>query len=542
MEVRYGALQEPKPGSDADHCEDAFAYSDTSSVVAVCDGAGTAFESRRWARLLARGFVERPPFSGITSDLLEWTDFIAAQWSQEIPWDGLNVFQQQKARSGSAATLVGMQLTPPAGESASGTWHCVALGDSCLFQVSCGRLVKALPLSSSDEFNTRPPLLSTERDRNHKSISRVVNATGEWQEGDSFFLLTDAIAQWFLRESTRGTNPWGMLTALDEPRFRTFVHESQARQLMRKDDVTAFMIGLGVPLGTRDTPVPVPGLLPGQPERVPASPGRTPRPPGHRAPRPTPPAKDSRRPPALPPPGRRTEPRVPASGSGQGDGTARSGRFDPARDPEPPDRPDQAVRRRRTGLIAAGIAICLAIGIGLSVILSSSPPAPPVTPLVPPVMPEASNFAALLTNYPGSGGTYNAYLNALGNDVVSGNSTLVTKLAGLAGPPAGSFSSLGSVAWTAVAQSGRSRAELYVLVNQTLTVPQTDLVPYQCTTTKDPAKHTCYTTQSDAKTTSRFLLVHLFMTRQQQRWLVSNADIDLVSPASGALIPPGSTG
>ena len=268
MEVQYGALQEPKPGSDTSHCQDAYAYSDTFSVAAVCDGAGTAFESRRWARLLSQGFVEHPPFNGNASDpidLLGWTDSIAAEWSEEIPWDHLNVYEQKSARSGSSATLVGLQLTPPPQQAASGTWRCVALGDSCLFQIRHGGLVTALPLDRSADFTARPSLLSTKRGNNGRTISQFVPETGDWQEGDIFFLLTDAIAQWFLRERERGAHPWGALTKLDEASFPSFVQENQARKLMREDDVTAFMIGLGVPLSTCQAPAPVPGRVPGAP-------------------------------------------------------------------------------------------------------------------------------------------------------------------------------------------------------------------------------------------------------------------------------------
>jgi hypothetical protein len=66
--------------------------------------------------------------------------------------------------------LVGLQLTSPPQDADSGTWRCLALGDSCLFQVSRGRLVEALPLSSSGDFNSRPALLSTERSINRRSI------------------------------------------------------------------------------------------------------------------------------------------------------------------------------------------------------------------------------------------------------------------------------------------------------------------------------------------------------------------------------------
>ena len=544
MEVQYGALQEPKPGSDANHCQDAFAYSDAFSVAAVCDGAGTAFESRRWARLLSEGFVEHLPFNGDASDpidLLGWTDSIAAQWSGEIPWDRLNVYEQLSARSGSSATLVGLQLTPSPQQAASGKWRCVALGDSCLFQIRQGKLFTALPLKRSADFTTRPRLLSTERSNNEQAISQFVPDTGDWREGDIFFLLTDAIAQWFLREGERGAHPWAELTKLDEVSFPSFVQENRARDLMRGDDVTAFMIGLGVPLSTCQIPAPVRG-------RVPGAPGRPPRTPAHRAPTPAqPPTRSSRRPSPLPhPEGRRPSVTGPPSrkgGPGRGADPARPVRFDSPPNPESPDGPSRSARRKRTTLIAAGLAICVALVTWLSFVIGGSPQAPPVVRPVPPVMPEATSFAELLANYPGSGGTYQAYLNALGNNVVGGNPTLVAKLAGLGGaPPDNSVSSQGSVARTAIVKSSRSRAELYVLVDQTLTVPHTYTEPYSCKPKNSQVKKTCYATQTKEKTTARSLLVHLFMTRHQQQWLVRDATVSVVSPASGALSAPGSTG
>ena len=265
MKIQYCALQRPKPGSRAEECEDAFAVSVPFSIAAVCDGAGTAFESGLWARLLAEGFVESSPLGWTHDALLGWVDSVAAAWSQSIPWADLNHFAEEKARSGSAATLIGLQLAVPSQQATTGTWECLAIGDSCLFQVSRGDLVQALPFKQSTDFNARPPLLSTQRSINVQSIGQLVAEEGTWQDGDTFFLLTDAIAQWFLREFEQGAAPWDFLTSLDEQSFRSFVQDTQAQRLMRKDDVTAVMVGIGVPLATRQPPVtsPVPsGLAP----------------------------------------------------------------------------------------------------------------------------------------------------------------------------------------------------------------------------------------------------------------------------------------
>ena len=237
-----------------------------------------------------------------------------------------------------------------------------------------------------------------------------------------------------------------------------------------------------------------------------------------------------------------TGPPARASGPGRGDGPARPVPGLP-RSQESPDGPGGSARRRRTVLIAVGLAICVAIVTWLSFVIGSSPQVPPVVQPVPPVLPEATSFAQLLATYPGSGGTYQAYLNALSNNVEGGNPALVAKLAGLGGPPPDdSVSSQGNVAWTAIVKSGRSRAELYVLIAQALTAPHTYTEPYSCKSKNSQVKQTCYAKHTKEQTTTRSLLVHLFMTRHQQQWLVSDATVYVVSPASGALSAPGSTG
>ena len=528
MQIQYSALQKPKPGSRAEQCEDAFAYSSSSSAVAVCDGAGTAFESRRWARLLADGFVANPPLGWADDNLLSWVDSLAAQWSQSIPWKELNLFQEQKAQSGSAATLIGLKLAAPSRQATTGTWECLAVGDSCLFQVSDGHLVKALPLTRSADFDVHPPLLSTQRNVNVRSIGQLVADDGTWQTGDRFFLLTDAIAQWFLRECERGEAPWDFLGSLGDEPFITFVRDAQAQGLMRSDDVTVFMIGVGVPLAARTVSVPVPVQVgvqapqantaqpPATPvtprpaptrsggahQRSPARAGVPPAPPGHPSQVPPPPGPPSQ----VPPP------------------------------PRPPSGAARFRRRRVTVAAAALLFVCAAIVLGLTV-FRSKPPAPPPASPVPPVQPAASDFATLLTTYAGGGAAaYQQYESALSNDVVGHNPAVVSQLTGLSQVPPGSLSSRATVDSVAVVSSTRSRAELYVLVEQVVTAPYAYTTSRTCTTPADPAPHQCLEHHTSTRQTSRLLLIDLMMARQGQKWLVSSGQVSLIAPA-GALSP-----
>jgi hypothetical protein len=137
----------------------------------------------------------------------------------------------------------------------------VALGDSCLFQVSGDRLVRSVPLSEHAQFGRRPPLFYTMRPQTERVIGHLATPNGGWTAGDQFFLLTDAIAAWFLNEVEQGRKPWHLLAQLDQKSFETFVDEQRYLQLMEDDDVTAVLlqplpVGVPVPVG----PIPEPEL------------------------------------------------------------------------------------------------------------------------------------------------------------------------------------------------------------------------------------------------------------------------------------------
>lgn len=516
MDIRYGALQEPKPGAKADQCEDAFAYSDTRGLVAVSDGASNAFESRLWARLLAQGFVADSPLGLGDDGLLSWTDSVACRWSEAIPWEALSVFQEAKAREGSASTLVGLELTTSSRPSTTGTWRCLALGDSCLFQVSGDRLAEKLPVSRSADFGLRTPLLYTERDSNRQNIPAAVRWHGTWQQGDCFFLLTDAIAQWFLREDERGAAPWKTLMSLDEAGFPAFVKEKRARHQMRQDDVTAFMVALGVPLATRRTPTPVEV----QPSRQQAI-----EPIGAVEP-------DGRAEPTAPLSPRPQRARSVPVGAGPPGATA--GMDDPYLPAEPPQTHDHygageagqgtewdgaAPSWRRRAAVVGACVLVLALAIGISrLVFGGSAPSPPAPPV-----PAAKDLADLLTTYPGGDAeTYQAYKTKLASHVLHGNPAVMTQLTGSGSAPPFSFTSQTKRVTVAVVRSTGSQAELYLVVDQAITVPSGD--------------------RGATQDTPRRLLIHLTMARQGQQWLVSSAQVRPVAgQATGALVPPAST-
>jgi Protein phosphatase 2C len=512
MEIRYSGLQVPKPGSKAEQCEDAFACSPSSAIVAVCDGAGRAFESRLWARLLAEGFVENSPLGWSPGELLDWVDATAALWKRSIPWDDLDVFQEGAARSGSASTLIGLQFEALSPQATNGTWRCLAVGDSCLFQISDGCLVKALPLTKSGDFGLRTPLLSTNRNMNEQSAGKLEPEEGIWQKGDRFFLLTDAIAQWFLSEHEQNSlpAPWDILGSLEEQPFKTFVEDRQARGLMRKDDVTVFRVDVGV-----RQPLP-PGLpppvLPPSGVRVPA---------------------DTQPPRTLTGPAPRRPKRPPVSTTAERGGAGRPGtqptprgRLPKAASPSGPGRVGRFTRSRAGLITGLSLVLCLGIVIGSLISRPSAQPRP-VLPHVPSVQPAARRFAEQLASYTGSSAAaYNAHESALSNFVVGKEAGVVWGLLGKKASPYPIHSSAEKVS-AVVVHATRSQASLEVFVSQVGSYTIT-IVKNTCTrrTTCSPAKdHKSIQTSIPF---SHNLLINLTMVFRGGQWLVSTGQISFI--------------
>jgi serine/threonine protein phosphatase PrpC len=71
---------------------------------------------------------------------------------------------------------------------------------------------------------------------------------GRAEFGDEFFLLTDGLAEWFLRETFDGHSPVEMLNEhLDNPAsaaFRAWVHDLKQSHALRDDDTTAVRVRL----------------------------------------------------------------------------------------------------------------------------------------------------------------------------------------------------------------------------------------------------------------------------------------------------------
>ncbi|MDQ3816980.1 MAG: hypothetical protein M3362_04725, partial [Acidobacteriota bacterium] len=58
---------------------------------------------------------------------------------------------------------------------------------------------------------------------------------------DVFYLMTDALACWFLTEVENGNEPW-MINRGPQKRFEKWINKLRANMKIRNDDVTMFRI------------------------------------------------------------------------------------------------------------------------------------------------------------------------------------------------------------------------------------------------------------------------------------------------------------
>jgi len=249
--IRVQVFSVPKAGNQPEEYEDAIAFDEGSSRVAITDGASDAFEAGKWARALVECYVKRPPTFDAES-ILSWLVAPIQMWRAGIQWERLAWYAEEKARRGSFATLLGINfesIHPHDLLQNNWSWSAVALGDSCLFHLRANVLLTSFPCVRHEEFDTTPWLVSTNLEYSRQSLKGLRTATGEWRSGDLMLVSTDALAAWLLNRNGRGVDFWRRLESLADGDFLLLVEQARDRGEMRNDDVTLAVIRFCGPKG-----------------------------------------------------------------------------------------------------------------------------------------------------------------------------------------------------------------------------------------------------------------------------------------------------
>jgi hypothetical protein len=260
MWARYKAFWRPKHGNSEAEYEDAFWLPTGSPLpacetirLAVADGATETLYANLWAKLLVRSYGK----CGHPVDFLDPAlQRIRGVWKKCVHQRPLPWYAEAKVQMGAFSSLLGLSVTKAnAGDASPGTWIAHAVGDSCLFHIREDKCLAAFPLKTSGEFSSRPALLSS------SPASRPCpsfTTDGCWKAGDVFFLMTDALACWFLAALERGIDPLESLRRLEQQEdFDQFIAQQRfdvveaGTSSLRNDDVTMIVCEM-----TSDKPPP----------------------------------------------------------------------------------------------------------------------------------------------------------------------------------------------------------------------------------------------------------------------------------------------
>jgi hypothetical protein len=239
----------PKAGNMPDEYEDAIAYSCSTLCCAVSDGATESSFAKEWAISLVNGFVTAPPTYTCMSErsFKEWLEPLQQQWHATIDWERLPWFAEEKARAGAFASLLGLTFVkdPPESSAISGLCcQAIAFGDSCLFHLRGGSLIHSFPLDRSEQFGNHPWLLSSNPVNNQQGLldERKI-LTADVHPEDTFLLMTDALAQWFLIQHETGSKPWVALDNLHtQEEFESFIAHLRQEHSIRNDDTSLLIV------------------------------------------------------------------------------------------------------------------------------------------------------------------------------------------------------------------------------------------------------------------------------------------------------------
>lgn len=224
----------PRRGFTADECEDA-GFVGTGRF-AVADGAGESAHAGVWARLLADEFVKKP---GTWPD---WVKPLQGRWAKATaqsagdgpqPW-----FLDGRAELGAYATFLGLSVD-------GGNWQALAVGDTCLFQVREGKPLVAYPLDHSSQFGNTPVLVGSRPNADLAALKKIAPATGDLQAGDRLWMMTDALARWYLERIEKKERPWELLEDLcdgSDEDFAAWVGLLRSSKQLRNDDTTLLAI------------------------------------------------------------------------------------------------------------------------------------------------------------------------------------------------------------------------------------------------------------------------------------------------------------
>jgi hypothetical protein len=229
------SLIEPKPG---EYSQDAVAAAPEEGVFAISDGVSQSEFPGEFARSLVRVYTARKPATA--------EEFNQVLSEAQREWEGETSERIAAAKGNwyarntnwvADATFIGARLE---GTGKRQRLKLVGLGDSNLFVVRDGTIVKAWPQERAEQFGKKTKALRS----NAAPSGKVPTATVPVQPGDEVFMATDALSAWILKEVEAGRDPFPLIREIKtQKQLNDFVEKARdqlipGRSQMTEDDTT----------------------------------------------------------------------------------------------------------------------------------------------------------------------------------------------------------------------------------------------------------------------------------------------------------------
>ncbi len=204
-----------------------------------------------WAAILAEAVVAHDLDTADPAALAGWLQERRQAWAGRIDTSGLAWFQRPKLPTGAFSTLLWVRVQPDeqARPGSFGGYRLTghAIGDSCLFHVRGGELVRSFPQKESAEFQADPLVLgSVDLKRDH--LLRFATLDEVCYPDDLLILCTDALAEWALRSYETGDLPaWDDFWRMPEDEWRSGILWLRQQGQIRIDDTTMVLLVVAEP-------------------------------------------------------------------------------------------------------------------------------------------------------------------------------------------------------------------------------------------------------------------------------------------------------
>jgi hypothetical protein len=218
--------------------EDSIEYSPENRRFALSDGASESFDSKSWAQMLVRQFVLKPELSK------EWLAELIAEYTSQFDRETMTWSKQAAFDRGSFATLLGVEVFPN-----HDTVKIISIGDSLAVLLDGTEFIDSYPYSGAEEFQQRPQLFCTDPVHNSflSSSDFYSSHFKQWtiseQQSPTVLCMTDALAEWALRNAQKGEPSWEMLKSINDiSQLEELVLTEREKKNMRVDDVSLVIV------------------------------------------------------------------------------------------------------------------------------------------------------------------------------------------------------------------------------------------------------------------------------------------------------------